>query len=135
MKQEKTKSGLIRNSISNELFAALVKPRSYLNLVAVLLFSVLLFVLGMGVFFTVVVGFAFISSPVFAVVLYPFVDLDIGSLKIDVLGEAIVVTIIGLLILSLLLYLINKLIWIFKENVSIRVGRFYFGNKNRLQSK
>lgn len=111
------------------LFKSLITPRSYLNLLIVFLIGIVLFVAGIVAFSIAVFVIAFVTSLALAVFIYRFVDLDIGSFKIDTFGKAIIVNIVGILLLAILLFLVNKLVAGFNKHISLRVGKFKFDKK------
>lgn len=107
----------------------LIRPRNYLNILLFFLLGIFFFVFGITFFCVALFSVAFVSLFALAIFLYPFADLDIGSYKIDSFGKALICTIIGLFLLSLLIYLVNKLTEFAKNHLSVKIGKFYFGNK------
>jgi hypothetical protein len=112
-----------------KIFKSLINLRSYLNFLIVFILSILLFVVGIVAFSIAVSVIAFVSSLALAVFIYKFVDLDIFSFKIDTFGEAIIVNIVGIILLAILLYLVNKLVAAFNKHISFQVGKFKFGKR------
>ncbi len=84
-----------------------------------LLFLLLKFPLGIASFVFTVVAFSVSLSLLAAPVLYRFEDvelnLELWSLRVDTLGEALVASVVGFVLLLLTLHAVNGLAWVWRR--------------------
>ena len=103
------------------------RPKSYFNWLAVLLGMLVLFPIGIAAFVGAVVGtvvpFTFLAMPV----VYRYTEVQLGPMLVDTMGEALLVSLLGLIMISALLILTNTVTGVFGKFVSIRVGRVQLG--------
>ncbi len=115
--------------ILKEIFKSLIKSRSYLNLLLFVLLSILIFVVGITLFAIAIIGVAFVISLVVTIFIYRITEVNFGNWIISSFPEAIVISIIGIILLAILLFIINKLAETLKKKVFIQIGKFKLGNK------
>jgi hypothetical protein len=88
---------------------------------------VVLFPIGVGGFVTAIV--AAVVPPVLlaTVFMYKWTTVAIGPIPIDTFPEALVVSLLGLVLLLIELFVANAIVSILRRHVSVRIARFHFG--------
>lgn len=112
---------------SMNLATHLVRPRTYVNLVVVLVGMFVLFPVGIAAFVSAVV--ASIVPPVMlsTVFIYKLTEVHFGFWTVDTLPEAIGVSLIGLVLVLLELLVANAIVSVLRRFVSVRIGKLRFG--------
>lgn len=110
-----------------KLATHLIRPRTYINLAVVLVSMFVLFPIGVGAFVAAVV--ASVGPPVMlsAVFSYKLMGMNFGPWTIDTLPEAIVISLIGLVLVLLEIFLANAIVSMLRRFVSVRIGNIRFG--------
>ena len=123
MEHSKTTGG----SIAMNRARYLTYPRTYINLIVLLVGMVVLFPIGVGGFVTAIV--AAVVPPVLlaTVFMYKWTTVAIGPIPIDTFPEALVVSLLGLVLLMIELFVANAIVSILRRHVSVRIARFHFG--------
>ena len=123
MEHSKTTGG----SIAMNRARYLTYPRTYINLIVLLVGMVVLFPIGVGGFVTAIV--AAVVPPVLlaTVFMYKWTTVAIGPIPIDTFPEALVVSLLGLVLLLIELFVANAIVSILRRHVSVRIARFHFG--------
>ena len=123
MEHSKTTGG----SIAMNRARYLTYPRTYINLIVLLVGMVVLFPIGVGGFVTAIV--AAVVPPVLlaTVFMYKWTTVAIGPIPIDTFPEALVVSLLGLVLLLIELLVANAIVSILRRHVSVRIARFHFG--------
>ena len=98
-----------------------------MNLIVLLVGMVVLFSIGVGGFVTAIV--AAVVPPVLlaTVFMYKWTTVAIGPIPIDTFPEALVVSLLGLVLLLIELFVANAIVSILRRHVSVRIARFHFG--------
>ena len=123
MEHSKTTGG----SIAMNRARYLTYPRTYINLIVLLVGMVVLFPIGVGGFVTAIVA-AVVPPVLFATVfMYKWTTVAIGPIPIDTFPEALVVSLLGLVLLLIELFVANAIVSILRRHVSVRIARFHFG--------
>ena len=105
----------------------LIRPRTYINLVAVLISMFVLFPIGVGAFVAAVVASVVPPVMLSSVFTYQLTNMSFGFWVIDTLPEAIVVSLVGLVLVLLEILVANAIVSMFRRFVSVRIGNVRFG--------
>ena len=105
----------------------LIRPRTYINLVAVLISMAVLLPVGIAAFVTAVV--ASVVPPVLLSSVFTFrlTELNFGSFVVDTLPKAIIVSLVGLVLVLLEIFIANYIVSILRRFVSFRIGNVRLG--------
>lgn len=110
-----------------KLAVHLLRPRTYINLVAVLVSMFVLFPIGIGAFVAAVVSAVVPPVMLSAAFTYRFTSMNFGPWTIDTLPEAIVVSLVGLVLVLLEIFVANAIVSLLRKYVSVRIGNVRIG--------
>lgn len=105
----------------------LIHPRTYLNLLSLLIGMVILFPIGVGAFVAAVVSAVVPAALFSSVFIYKWAPITRGSIVIDTFPEALAVSLIGLVLMVCELLIANAIVSVLRRFVSLRIGNFRFG--------
>lgn len=109
------------------LAAHLIRPRTYINLAVVLISMFVLFPIGVGAFVAAVVASVVPPVMLSSVFTYQLTNMNFGSWVIDSFPEAIAVSLVGLVLVLLEIFVANAVVSVLRRFVSVRIGNFRFG--------
>ena len=105
----------------------LIRPRTYINLAVVLVSMFILFPIGVGAFVAAVVASVVPPVMLSSIFTYKLTNISFGYWTVDTLPEAIVVSLIGLVLVLLEIFVANIIVSLLRRFVSVRIGNIRFG--------
>ena len=105
----------------------LTYPRTYINLILVLVGMVVLFPIGIGGFVAAVVAAVVPAALLASVFVYRVTSMEFGPIVVDTFSEALVVSLLGAVLFMIELFIANVVVSILRRYVSVRIAGFRFG--------
>jgi len=105
----------------------LTYPRTYINLILVLVGMVLLFPIGIGGFVAAVVAAVVPAALLASAFVYRLTSMEFGPIVVDTFPEAVVASLLGAVLLMIELFIANVVVSILRRYVSVRIAGFRFG--------
>jgi hypothetical protein len=105
----------------------LVEPRTYINLIVVLIGMAVLLPIGVGGFVVAVVAAVVPPALLASVLVYNWAPVRIGSFAFDTFPQALFVSLLGFVLLLVELFIANAIVSILRRHVSVRIASIRFG--------
>ena len=120
-------SKIIEGSSYMNLAKYLIHPRTYLNLLSLLIGMLILFPIGIGAFVAAVVASVVPAALFSSVFIYKWAPMTFGSIVVDTFPEALAVSLVGCVLLVSELLIVNAIVSVLRRFVSVRIGNLRFG--------
>lgn len=105
----------------------LTYPRTYINLILVLVGMVVLFPIGIGGFVAAVVAAVVPAALLASAFVYRLTSMEFGPIVVDTFPEDVVASLLGAVLLMIELFIANVVVSILRRYVSVRIAGFRFG--------
>ncbi len=111
------------------IFGVVLRRKSYEQLALTLVTMLAIFPIGVATFVGAVVAVAVPGGLMAAPFIYGQADINFGSIVIDTMGEAVIVSGIGFVLVLIELDIANAAVALFRRSVSVRIGNVLIGRQ------